>query len=300
MNLSLPDYRIVRKLGQGAASTLYCVEHLDTRELRTAKFVIVNEEDERKFIDQLKAEQAAGQVMSHPVLRKVYELRHLRKRFKLQAVVLMMEYVDGVPMSSSSFHASLPELLHLFRQLAEGLHVMHHAGFVHADLKPGNMLVTPRQEMKLIDFGQSSPLLEAKERIQGTIDYMAPEQARRSVLDQRTDVFGLGATLYRILTGRAIATEMNRTAGLHAPSRIGKRLSELNRASAVTIPICVQKFIEDCCRDEPVHRLADMRAVVSRIDLTRTILEHQTAAEPDNGTQVGSEPVPHSRAGTDG
>jgi hypothetical protein len=103
-------------------------------------------------------------------------------------------------------------------------------------------------------------------------------------LDQLTDVFGLGATLYKVLTGQAIATEMNRTAGLHAPTRIGKRVSDMNRPITVEIPTCVLRLIEDCCRDEAVDRLADMRAFINRVELTQTIMEHQ-ARQSDNGAR---------------
>ena len=285
MSLILPDYRVVQKLGDGANSEIFCVENIDTGELKAAKYVKLNSDDEKRFIDQLRAEQAAGQALDHPVLRKVYDIRYLRRRLRLRAAVLLMEYVDGVPMSNSQFRPTLEALLRYFRRAAEGLRAMHLCGFVHADLKPGNLLVTDDDEVKLIDFGQTSAMLHAKERIQGTIDYMAPEQARRSVLDQRTDVFGLGATLYKVLTGQAIATEMNRTAGLHAPTRIGRRVTDFNRPITVEIPTCVTRLIDDCCKDEPVDRMADMRAVINRLDLTQTILEHQRAEHSDNGSK---------------
>lgn len=300
MSLTLPDYRVVSTLGQGANSTIYCVQNIESGELRAAKHVKINDENERKFIDQLRSEQAAGQAMDHPTIRKVYDLRYIRKPIKLRAAVLLMEYVEGTPMSSSSFRPTIEALLRHFRRIAEGLHTMHHCGLVHADLKPGNLLVTPQDEVKLIDFGQSSAMLEAKERIQGTIDYMAPEQARRSVLDQRTDVFGLGATLYRVLTGRAIVTEMNKTVGLHAPTRIGKRLNDLKRPISVDLPTCVIRLIDDCCRDEPVDRLGDMRAVMNRIDLTQTILEHRAArAAQESDDPETAERRPSSRRPSD-
>lgn len=287
MALILPDYRVVEEIGVGANSQIFCVQHIETGELRAAKYVKLNTDDEKKFIDQLRLEQAAGQSWDHPVLRKVYDIRFIRKRLRLRAAVLMMEYVEGTSMSNSAFRPALAALLRYFRRAAEGLRAMHHCGYVHADLKPGNLLVTPDDDVKLIDFGQSSAMLEAKDRVQGTIDYMAPEQAHRSVLDQRTDVFGLGATLYRVLTGQAITTEMNKTAGLHAPTRIGKRLTDLQKPLTVKIPTCVARMIEDCCRDEPVDRLADMRAVINRIDLTQTILEHQKQA--NNGSKASPE-----------
>ncbi len=278
MALILPDYRIIREIGKGANSTLYCVENIQTGELRAAKHVVLNEKDEDKFIDQLRAEQATGQTLDHPTLRKIYDLRYVRKLFRVQAAVLLMEYVDGIDMGSSKFRWTLPQLLGYFRSVAEGLGAMHHFKFVHADLKPGNLIVTPSEEVKLIDFGQSSAMLQAKERIQGTPDYMAPEQAKRSVLDHRTDVFGLGATLHKVLTGGARQTEMNKTAGMHLQARIGKRVSDMNWGSTENIPTCVLRLIEDCCKDEPVDRLADMRAVIHRVDLTLTILEHQAAS----------------------
>ncbi len=291
MALILPDYRIIREIGKGANSTLYCVENIETGELRAAKHVVLNAKDEEKFIDQLRAEQATGQTLDHPTLRKIYELRYVRKMFRVQAAVLLMEYVDGIDMGSSKFTWTLPQLLGYFRTAAEGLSAMHQFKFVHADLKPGNLIITPDNKLKLIDFGQSSAILQAKERIQGTPDYMAPEQAKRSVLDQRTDVFGLGATLHKILTGGALQTEMNKTAGMHLQARIGKRVSDMNRGSTENIPTCVLRLIEDCCKEEPVDRMSDMRAVINRIDLTLTILEHQAAAARKSKTKSPAPPA---------
>ncbi len=295
MRLILPDYRIVREIGRGANSVLYCVEHIDTGEVRAAKHVPLTTEDEKKFIEQLKAEQATGQVLNHPALRKVYDLRYVRKRLRLQAAVLLMEYVDGIDMGSSRFRWELSGLLTHFREIAEALHAMHHFGFVHADLKPGNLIVTPESKVKLIDFGQSSAMLQAKERVQGTPDYMAPEQAKKSVLDHKTDVFGLGATLYKVLSGGALRTEMNKTAGMHLQSRIGKRLNEINRGETKDIPICVLRMIDDCCKDDPMERLADMRAVVNRIDLTQTILEHQAATDAADAGSAKADHTPKRR-----
>lgn len=278
MALILPDYRVLEEIGRGANSTLYRVKSIETGELRAAKHVRLVEEDERKFIEQLKAEQVTGQALDHPALRKVYDLRFFRKRLRLQAAVLMMEYAEGMDMSHNKFQWELTELLGYFRQVADALGAMHQLGFVHADLKPGNLIVSSDGQVKLIDFGQSSAMLHAKERIQGTPDYMAPEQAKRSVLDQRTDVFGLGCTLYKVLSGGAMQTEMNKTAGMHLESRIGKRLDAVNHGVTDHIPTCVLRLIDDCCKDEPVERLTDMRAFINRIDLTLTILEHARAA----------------------
>jgi serine/threonine-protein kinase len=297
MSLILPDYRVIEKVGHGANSDIYRVASLETGEYRAAKYVPFNAGDENKFIDQLKAEQLTAQAMTHPVLREVYDLRHIRKRLRLQASVLMMEYVDGYPLSSRGIRPIMSELLTWFRDVAEGLRAMHLAGYVHADLKPGNIMINSEGKVKLIDFGQSSPMHQAKGRVQGTIDYMAPEQARGAVLDQRTDVFGLGAALYRILTLQPISTEMNRTAGLHAPTRIGKRRSEFQKPTQVEAPTCVMRFIDDCIRDDPVERISDMRAVINRIDLTLAILEQHRSTGTEvagDGSKDSRKPIGHS------
>jgi eukaryotic-like serine/threonine-protein kinase len=275
MSLILPDYRIVSEIGRGAGSDIYCVENIETGELKAAKHVKLTNEDEKKFVDQLRAEQATAQALDHPVIRKVFDLRFLRKRLRVQSAVLMMEYVDGIDFSSTKLRWTLDELLNYFKDVADGLGAMHQQGFVHADLKPGNLILTRDNKVKLIDLGQSSAIRVAKEKIQGTPDYMAPEQAKRSVLDQRTDVYGLGATLYKILSGGVLQTEMNRTAGIHLEGRIGKRLSDLNRGNTDNIPTCLIRLIEDCRKDDPMERLADMRAVVNRIELTQAILAQE-------------------------
>jgi serine/threonine-protein kinase len=79
-------------------------------------------------------------------------------------------------------------------------------GYAHCDLKPNNILVNADGEVKLIDFGQACRLGSVKERIQGTPDFIAPEQVKRDPITAKTDVFNFGATFYASLTGRNIPT----------------------------------------------------------------------------------------------
>lgn len=239
------------------------------------KIVKVRKPEDTSFVDLLKAEHAIGTSMQHPVIREVYELRLMRQRLRLRGAILFMEYVEGISMSDKEFARPIVEVHSLMRSVAQGLHAMHLAGFVHADLKPNNILVRPDGTVKLIDLGQSSAIYQAKAKIQGTIDYMAPEQAQRGVLDPRTDVFGLGAALHRVLTGKPVATEMNQTVNLHSQSMIGKRVSELRDRQNVELPTCVARLIDECCQVEPADRIADMPAVIERINLAIAILQKQ-------------------------
>lgn len=279
MSIDIPNYRILAKVGTGANSTLFKVRCTRTGSLYTVKNVKIQTPEDQKFVEQLKAEYATGSALDHPTIRKVYELRYVRRRLRIKGAMLFMEFVDGLPMNSPDFSWSLPRLLKLFIRAAKGLDAMHQAGYVHADIKPGNILATPRDGVKLIDLGQSCPMLTSKSRIQGTIDYMAPEQVARSVLDRRTDVFGLAATLHRVITGKPIATDMNQNITLHAQGLLGKRVTDLAQPTDVEMPTALAKLIDTCCEKDASKRLPDMRAFNERLEMIRTVMRKRAAAD---------------------
>lgn len=289
MSIDLPNYRVLEQIGTGAGSMLYKAAAAGTGELYTIKYVKRISDDSDKLIQQMRDEHACGGSLEHPVLRKTHEMRFTRKGLAKTGALLFMEYVDGVTLHEWSKDRSLIELLDLFEKVAEGLDAMHKGGFVHADLKPGNILITHDGLVKLIDFGQSSPINKAKERVQGTIDYMAPEQGARKKLDARTDVFGLGATLHRLLTGRPVATEMNQRVDLHSLGRVGVRIDENQQPTMEELPAVIAKLINDCCADEPGRRPQNMQAFIERLEMARLILIRRQAGTTPDGPESATE-----------
>src|SRR5262249_17997304 len=96
----------------------------------------------------------------------------------------------------------IKQLVVIFKHVAAALMHMHRRGVFHGDLKPSNIMLTQDGRVKLIDFGTAWIKGEDKNRVQGPPQYMAPEQATDRVVDERTDVYNLGATMYRMFTGR--------------------------------------------------------------------------------------------------
>jgi serine/threonine-protein kinase len=278
MAVDIPNYRIVEKLGVGAQTRIFRARCMRTGQDYAVKIVKLLSPEDAGFIDLLRTEYAIGTTVDHPVIRKVFELRMLRRRFRVHGAILFMKYVPGISIADREFNRSIDEILRIFAQVAQGLKAMHDAGYVHADLKPTNILVTADGAVKLIDLGQSSRINQAKQRIQGTIDYMAPEQVQRGILDARTDVFGLGATLHKVLTGVAIRTEMNQTITLYSQNLVGKRLSETNGAVMKELHPTVVKLISDCCQYQASERIRDMPGVIDRIELARVILAREPSA----------------------
>ena len=278
MTLDIPNYRVFEKLGVGAQSRIYRARCMRTGQDYAVKVVKIQTPEDVRVANLLRAEHAIGSAVDHPAIRKVYELRMIRQRFRLRGAILFMEYVDGTPLSEGKLQRPMDEVLEFFVQAAGGLHAMHCAGYVHADLKPSNILVLPNDQVKLIDFGQSSRMREAKTSIQGTIHYIAPEQVRMDPLDQRTDVFGLGAALHRVLTGKPVATEMNQTVNINAPGMAGQRISRKEQPATDNLPRCVTRLIEDCCAKEPKDRLPDMPAFIKRAQMAQAILRRPPSA----------------------
>jgi serine/threonine-protein kinase len=280
MAVDIPNYRVIEKLGVGAQSRIYRARCMRTGGDYSVKIVKIIKPEDAGVVDLLRTEHAIGTAIDHPAVRKVFEFRLLRQRLRVRGAILFMEYVDGRSMSDKEFPRELDGILRYAIAAAEGLHAMHTGGFVHADLKPNNIMVTANDGVKLIDLGQSARIREAKSRVQGTIDYMAPEQVQRGSLDQRTDVFGLGATLHKVLTGKAIATEMNQTVNLHSQSLVGRRVTEMRQETMQDLPACIRRLLDDCCQQHAADRIPDMLAFIERTKMARTVLARQAANGP--------------------
>lgn len=199
----LAGYDILSRFGEGAGSVIYAGRHLKTNQVHALKHVVRALPEDQKYLDQAIREYEVASQLKHKGLRKAIKLIRKHKWFKTNEVIVVLEPVNG-----KSLLDHRPEqgkvLFHIFRNAAEALMALHGQGFVHADIKPNNILVTAIGGVKLIDFGQSCEMGTVKERIQGTPEYMAPEQLNRGSLDGRTDIYNLAATLYWCLTGEHV------------------------------------------------------------------------------------------------
>ncbi len=258
------EFTIVRRLGTGARTVIYlATDHNTSRSIALKRAVYERPEDLRIF-EQMQTEYKVARHIDHPYIRKCHRLVKKRNMLRTRELLLSMELFDGQPLEDSP-SLSLVDVLLVFRMVASGLNAMHQKGFIHCDIKPNNILIGANGAIKIIDLGQSCKIGTVKPRIQGTPDYIAPEQVRRQRLDQRTDVFNLGATMYWAFTGKNVSTlipkKTNRVSVIvakdfPAPHEFHKR-----------IPLGVSKLVTDCVKDEPIGRPANMMDVISRMDL---------------------------------
>ncbi len=198
----IPGYRMIRPLGVGGMASVYLAlqESLD-REVALkvmAPALAANQE----FTDRFLKEGRITAKLSHPNLVTVFDIGQHGTIYYLAA-----EFIPGGTLREKlSGGISIAEALDVAREVAMGLHYAHEMGFVHRDVKPGNVLFKGNGTAVLADFGiaksmdQKTMATQAGSSI-GTPHYMSPEQARAEKVDGRSDLYSLGAMLFEMLTG---------------------------------------------------------------------------------------------------
>ena len=198
-------YTVLRRLGSGGFGTVYLAHDADLN--RTVAIKIPHQQSfgsNRQAIEFLNEARVSVQVQ-HPGIVSVYDVG----REQDGSIFIVLEYVDGLSLSEILKRGdySIERLVDILARVAEAVHHAHKCGLVHRDLKPSNILLDAAGNPHVADFGlavrDDVHRFRAGE-VAGTAPYMAPEQVRGEThrLDGRTDVWALGVTLYRVLTGR--------------------------------------------------------------------------------------------------
>ena len=273
--LDIGGYTIQKRIGVGARSTIYYAIDTATKQEVALKRVIFERPEDTRIFEQVETEFKVASQIDHPYVRKCFKLKKIRSLFKVRELILSMEWIDAKTLEETS-NLSLIDVLLVFRMVASGLNAMHQHGYVHCDIKPNNILLHESGAIKIIDLGQSCKIGTAKQRIQGTPDYIAPEQVKRRPLNPKTDIFNLGATMYWALTGENVPTMIPKKdqVGLSMPKK-KKATHEIKRK----IPLVISKVVMDCVKDDPLERPLNMPDLISRLDtIIHSILDKKKKA----------------------
>ncbi|MEN0020811.1 MAG: lipopolysaccharide core heptose(II) kinase RfaY, partial [Planctomycetota bacterium] len=181
----IDGFRVMAEIGRGAASVIYLAQEQRTKQVWALKHVEKNSDKDQRFLDQAEIEYKVANDVSHPVIRTIKKLIKKRSFLEVRELFLVMEFVDGVSLDRQP-PKTFEDACSVFHKVAEGLAAMHAHGFVHADMKPNNIVVDDQGNTKVIDLGQSCKIGTVKPRIQGTPDYIAPEQVKRRAITPRT------------------------------------------------------------------------------------------------------------------
>ena len=203
-------YRVLARLGVGGMGLVYKVEHIHLAKIAAMKVLHPDTARDAEAVRRFRIEAQAVSRLDHPNIVQTFDFGQAD-----EALYLVMEYLKGEDLAAIvKRDGSLPfdRAARLFVQVCSALTEAHESGVIHRDLKPENIMVVQRRDgseaAKVLDFGlaklreRSDTLgVTSGNQVIGTPYYMSPEQVRSEPLDLRTDIYSLGATLYRVLTG---------------------------------------------------------------------------------------------------
>jgi response regulator RpfG family c-di-GMP phosphodiesterase/serine/threonine protein kinase len=209
--LVLGNFRLLERLGAGGMAVVYKAEHIEMRHTVAIKVLQLLRGDDPRLETRFSAEMRAVARLRHPNIVGAMDAGRAYSPDPDGPVLwyLVMEFVPGMNLDDyvrSRGPLPVAQACNLIHQIASALAETHRFNLVHRDIKPSNILVTPEEQAKLLDFGLSRHVPTRQTQagtVLGTIDFMAPEQARdSSTVDIRADIYSLGGTLFWCLTGQ--------------------------------------------------------------------------------------------------
>jgi serine/threonine protein kinase len=266
VNKNIKDtYEILEQIGRGGMAQIYKARQLSLDRIVAIKEIKPAFAKSHELVERFKREARTAASLVHENIVQVYNFGEP----KPDSLFIVMEYVDGMDLKSLLLSAgTVPPRIAavVIREVARALSYAHSRGLVHRDVKPGNIMITRRGEVKLMDFGivrEMDSDLTRTGAFLGTPNYMAPEQFLGDEITPATDIFSVGVVLYEILGGQK-PFKADSEGSLARKVRIEKesRLRSLNPS----VPRRLQRITSACLRKKPGRRPADADALIHQLD----------------------------------
>ncbi len=248
-------YRVVGLIGVGAMGMVYRV-HDERLHLDVALKVLRPEQSDARMLERFEHELVLARQVTHKNVVRIHDIGQDGERH-----FLTMDLVDGRSLKQildERRRLEVAEVVTIAGDLAAALGAAHAQSVVHRDLKPANVLVDNAGHAYVTDFGVARSMhrsgLTKAGHIVGTIDYLAPEQARGADVDGRADIYSLGLMIFEMLTGER-AFRGDTPEEILAARSVGRprRISDLG----VTVPVWLQRIVDRCLASDPKDRYED-------------------------------------------
>jgi len=197
------DYEILGVLGAGGMGRVYKVRNVITDRVEAMKVLLPDLEGQEEVAARFLREIKLLAALNHPNIASLHTALTINNQ-----LVMIMEYVEGSTLSSRLSQGAIPvsDALNYIDQVLSALSYAHQQHVIHRDIKPANMMLTPEGVVKLMDFGiartdQEPAKLTAPGTTLGSINYMSPEQVKGAAIDERSDLYSVGISLYEMVTG---------------------------------------------------------------------------------------------------
>jgi serine/threonine protein kinase/tetratricopeptide (TPR) repeat protein len=272
---TISHYKILEKLGEGGMGVVYKARDIKLDREVAIKFLpqhlTTDSVEKERFVHEAKAASA----LNHTNVTTIYEI----DEFEGQTFIVM-EYCEGETLRQviQKETLSIRKVLDIAVQICEGLTIAHEKGIVHRDIKSDNIMLTPRGQVKIMDFGlaklKGATKLTQSRTTLGTASYMSPEQAQREEVDHRSDIFSLGVVLYELLTGQLPFRGDHEAAVLHAIiNEEPQPIARFNNQASAKLEDVVSKALAKDRKERYQHTdelLADLRRERKSLDYIKT------------------------------
>lgn len=267
------SYHLLHKIGEGGIGAVYFAEHLERRSVMAIKILKSRFLADQNSRDRFLREIAAVSKLDHPAIVRASDSGEVDGVW-----FLAMDYIDGVDLSSllkQIRRIPAAAACEIARRAGGGLLQIHSAGMVHRDVKPGNFILAKNGAVQILDFGLALNFGEASSdhsaltepgQLMGTVDYIAPEQANDTHrVDYRADVYGLGATLFAMLTGEP-PYGRSKLSLLQKLSKLANEPPKSLTTLIDDVPPALVAAIEKSLAKRPEDRFQSMHEFISAIE----------------------------------
>jgi serine/threonine-protein kinase len=278
-------YRIVELLGRGGMGDVFRADDLKLGHSVALKFLSLDLANDPAAMARLRGEVRVARQVSHPNVCRVYDLSEAET-----PNFITMEHVDGEDLASIFRRLGRPtkeKALQIARQLCAGLAAAHERGVLHLDLKPANLMIDGRGQVRIMDFGVAAFVQEIRsvKGAAGTPGYMAPEQLAGGAVSARSDIYSLGLVLYELFTGqRAFRAESidewKRVHAVERPAEPSSLVDDLDPS--------VEQVILRCLEKDPEERPPSAMAVMVALPRGDPLAEMLAAGETPSPEMVAA------------
>ena len=278
-------YAVERLLGRGGMASVYLARDTELDRPVAVKALSEQYARDEEFAGRFRREAQTAARLTHPNIVQVYDTGDDEGR-----LYIVMEYIDGAGLDEVlSREGPLPPetIFNLADQACAALQYAHENGVVHRDVKPANLLVRPDGVLKVVDFGIAraghATQLTQVGTILGTLNYLAPEQARGDEVSPQTDIYALGAVLYELFTGEP-PRRFDNVAQL---ATLGEEPPRPVRELAPHVPAEAEAAVMRCLARNPAYRPVSAAEVASELRngaATSALTVPLAAAEAANAT----------------
>jgi TolB-like protein len=296
----LGRYELLERLGGGGMGVVYQARDPELDRLVALKLLPAHLTADAEARVRLKQEARAASALDHPNIAVIHEIAATEADADgtgSERLFIVMAYYAGETIQQKVARGPLPpaQALTYAFQAAEGLMAAHEAGILHCDIKPANLVVTAREQVKIVDFGLAKLVSGAVNRegtTRGTVAYMSPEQTRGGPVDARTDIWSLGVVLHEMLSGERPFRGASDWSLIHA---IRHDTPEPVDAVRPELPAALAAIIRRCLARDPAGRYQNAEALLA--DLKAVAAEAAASGGPRSATmpaEAGSQrPVLH-------